>query len=55
VITNWAQHLPIQVVQELAGHADIKTTKEFYLSVRPEDFVLASKVIQKVMAKTRDN
>jgi integrase len=54
-ITNWAQHLPIQVVQELAGHADIKTTREFYLTVRPEDFELASKVLQKVMAKTNDN
>lgn len=54
-ITNWAQHLPIQVVQELAGHADIKTTREFYLTVRPEDFVLAGKVLQQVMAKTRDN
>lgn len=54
-ITNWAQHLPIQVVQTLAGHADIKTTRKFYLTVRPEDFVLASKVLQQVIAKTRDN
>jgi hypothetical protein len=50
-----ARHFPIQVVQELAGHAVIKTTRELYLTVRPEDFALASKVLQKVMEKTRDN
>jgi len=43
-ITNWAQHLPIHVVQQLAGHSDIKTTQQFYLSVRPEDIAKAQKL-----------
>ena len=37
-ITNWAQKLPIQVVQKLAGHSSISTTRKYYLSVREEDF-----------------
>ena len=36
-ITNWAQVLPIHVVQKLAGHSDIKTTQKYYLAVRQED------------------
>ena len=40
-ITNWAKELPIHVVQQLAGHSDIKTTKQFYLSVQPEDVAKA--------------
>ena len=35
-ITNWASDLPIHVVQELAGHSDIQTTKDYYLSVPRE-------------------
>jgi len=40
-ITNWAKKAPIHVVQKLAGHSDIKTTQQFYLSVQSEDFVKA--------------
>lgn len=40
-ITNWARRLPIHVVQELAGHADIRTTQQFYLSVTKEDLAAA--------------
>lgn len=36
-ITNWARLLPIHVVQELAGHSDIKTTQQFYLVVTDSD------------------
>jgi len=36
-ITNWAKHLPIHVVKQLAGHSDIRTTQRYYLSVQPED------------------
>ena len=37
-ITNWARRgLPIHVVQQLAGHSDIKTTQQYYLSVRQDD------------------
>ena len=40
-ITNWAKQLPIHVVQQLAGHSDIQTTKQFYLSVQSEDIATA--------------
>ncbi len=40
-ITNWAKQLPIHVVQQLAGHSDIKTTQRFYLSVQPDDIATA--------------
>jgi integrase len=49
-ITNWAQQLPIHVVQELAGHSDIKTTQQYYLSVRPED-VAKAQAIQAALVK----
>jgi hypothetical protein len=40
-ITNWARSLPTHVVQKLAGHSDIKTTQQFYLSVQEDDFAKA--------------
>jgi integrase len=43
-ITNWAKLLPIHVVQQLAGHSDIKTTETYYLSVQPEDLAKARRV-----------
>ncbi|MCX5635923.1 MAG: tyrosine-type recombinase/integrase, partial [Planctomycetota bacterium] len=54
-ITNWAQKLPIQVVQTLAGHADIKTTRKYYLAVRPEDFSSASKVLKHILSDADAN
>jgi integrase len=33
---NWANHLPMNVVKELMGHADISTTAEFYSTVTEE-------------------
>jgi len=36
-ITNWAGQLPIHVVQQLAGHSDMRTTQRYYLSVQPQD------------------
>ena len=54
-ITNWASHLPIQVVQQLAGHSDISTTRKYYLTVRPEDMVSANKVVNSIFAKSPAN
>ncbi|MGA2324582.1 MAG: tyrosine-type recombinase/integrase [Sedimentisphaerales bacterium] len=54
-ITNWAKKLPIQVVQQLAGHSDIATTRQCYLPVRPEDLASASKVLNSILAKTGSN
>jgi len=54
-ITNWAGKLPIQVVQELAGHSDIATTRRYYLTVRSEDMVSASQVLNGVLANVRDH
>ena len=40
-ITNWAGQLPIHVVQQLAGHSDMRTTQLYYLSVQPQDLEMA--------------
>jgi integrase len=50
-ITNWARELPIRVVQQLAGHSDIKTTQQFYLSVQPRDVTKAQAVQQSLLGK----
>jgi integrase len=38
-ITNWAQKLPIQVVQQLAGHSDISTTRKYYSLSEPKTWL----------------
>ena len=43
-LTNWARCLPVHVVRELAGHADITTTQQFYLSVTVDDLLKAREV-----------
>jgi len=48
-ITNWAQHMPIQVVQQFAGHSDITTTRTYYLAVRSEDIKSASTVMNQIL------
>jgi len=51
-VTNWAKKLPIQVVQQLAGHSNMTTTREYYLAVRPEDLVSASELLNSILART---
>jgi integrase len=54
-ITNWAQRLPIQVVQKLAGHSDMKTTQQYYLAVRQEDIVAANRVVRSLFSQNEEN
>jgi integrase len=48
-ITNWARELPIHVVQKLAGHSDIKTTRLYYLAVEQSDLEKARLVQEKTL------
>ena len=48
-ITNWARELPIHVVQKLAGHSDIKTTRLYYLAVEQSDLEKARLVQEKIL------
>jgi integrase len=52
-ITNWAQRLSIQVVQQFAGHSNITTKRQYYLSVRPENMASASEVMNKMLQKAQ--
>ena len=54
-ITNWAQKLPIQVVQQLAGHSDISTTRKYYLAVRSEDILSATELVNRILAGVSDD
>lgn len=52
-ITNWAQELPVQVVQEFAGHSNIATTRKYYLTVRAEDVRRASQLMNRMLSASR--
>ena len=47
--TNLAGAVPLHVVQELAGHADIRTTRRHYLKVRDEQIDSARRALEEVM------
>jgi len=47
--TNLAGMVPLHVVQELAGHADIRTTRKHYVKVRDEQLDLARHALEQVM------
>jgi integrase len=54
-ITNWARRLPVQVVQQLAGHSDISTTREYYIAVEAEDIASANAVLNDILSCPRAN
>jgi integrase len=47
--TNLADAVPLHVVQELAGHADIRTTRKHYLKVCDEQIDSARRALEEVM------
>lgn len=47
--TNLADAVPLHVVQELAGHADIRTTRKHYFKVRAEQIDSARRALEEVM------
>ena len=47
--TNLADTVPLHVVQELAGHADIRTTRKHYVKVREEQIDSARRALEQVM------
>ena len=47
--TNLAGAVPLHVVQELAGHADIRTTRRHYLKVREEHVDSARRALEEMM------
>ena len=52
-ITNWARQLPIYVVQQLAGHSDMRTTQRYYLLVQPEDLDKARDIQAQLLGPIR--
>jgi integrase len=50
-IKTWADHLPPNVVQELAGHADLETTMQYYNKVEPEQRQNAAKMMENWLSK----
>jgi len=47
---SWAQHVPIQVVQTLAGYASITTTRKCYPAVCPESLRRAGQMVDELTA-----
>lgn len=47
--TNLAGVLPMYIVQELSGHSDIRTTRQYYVKVRPEFLEDARQAIEAVI------
>ncbi|MGB2986328.1 MAG: tyrosine-type recombinase/integrase [Phycisphaerae bacterium] len=43
-ITHWTKRLTVLIVQELAGHSNIETTRKYYVKIRPADMEEAREV-----------
>jgi integrase len=54
---NWANHLPIFVTKEYAGHSNIATTQEYYTLVDSDHDAKAQRIIQELLelAKTESD
>ena len=52
-ITNWAKVLPIRVTQRSAGHSDINTTNEYYLSIQDSDAKAARRGQKKLLGELK--
>jgi len=50
--TNIAQRTPLHVVQQLAGHADIRTTQRHYLQVQPKMIDTAREAVEEMLKCT---
>lgn len=50
-VTNWASELPMHVAKELAGHANITTTAEYYNRVCPEHEERAQRVGERLLGR----
>lgn len=48
--TNLAESMPMHFVQEIAGHSDIRTTRRYYVKVRPELFDRARETVDALVA-----
>jgi len=44
--TNLSGQVPLHVVQELAGHSDIRTTRKYYVKVQPEFLDAVRKAVE---------
>jgi site-specific recombinase XerD len=47
--------LPIQVVQTLAGHFSITTTRKYYFAVHSEDFDIINEWLNSILARESDD
>jgi integrase len=50
---NWADNLPMNVVKEFLGHADIKTTQEFYTQVDKQHEKIARNCVDDLLTKPK--
>jgi integrase len=52
--TNLSRAIPMHVVQELAGHSDIRTTRRYYVQVEPELMKAACRVVETALEEATE-